>query len=208
MVNTAKHSGFYTIIPEEPGPKERTIEMALTRKLLKGMGLTEEQVETIIDAHTETVDGIKKERDTYKADALKLPTVEEELSTLKAAGDDGYKAKYEAEKQAFEKYKNEQTAKETRATKEKAVRAYYESKDIKGTNLEIAMKGSFAEIDGIELDGEKIKDTTALDALVDGTFSGLVSSKPSFDWSAPVGSGTQLPGNNDTMNALIRSVAK
>ena len=72
MVNTAKHSGFYTIIPEETGPKERTIEMALTRKLLKGMGLTEEQVETIIDAHTETVDGIKKERDTYKADALKL----------------------------------------------------------------------------------------------------------------------------------------
>ena len=95
------------------------------------MGLTEEQVETIIDAHPETVDGIKKERDTYKADALKLATVEEELSTLKAAGDDGYKAKYEAEKQAFDKYKNEQTAKETRETKEKAVRAYYESKYIK-----------------------------------------------------------------------------
>ena len=70
------------------------------------------------------------------------------------------------------------------------------------------MKGSFAEIDGIEMDGEKIKDTAALDALVDGTFSGLVSSKPSFDWSAPVGAGTQQPGNNDTMNALIRSVAK
>lgn len=208
MVNTAKHSGFYTIIPEEPGPKERTIEMALTRKLLKGMGLTEEQVETIIDAHTETVDGIKKERDTYKADALKLPTVEEELSTLKAAGDDGYKAKYEAEKAAFENYKTQQTAKETRAAKEKAVRAYYESKDIKGNNLEIAVKGSHAEIDGIELDGEAIKDTSALDALVGGTFAGLVSTKPSFDWSAPVGAGTQKPGNNDTMNALIRSVTK
>ena len=27
--------------------------MALTRKLLKGMGLTDEQVDTIIEAHTE-----------------------------------------------------------------------------------------------------------------------------------------------------------
>lgn len=33
--------------------------MALTRKLLKGMGLTEEQMDTIIEAHTDTVDGLK-----------------------------------------------------------------------------------------------------------------------------------------------------
>lgn len=32
--------------------------MALTRKLLKGMGLTDEQVDTIIEAHTDTVDGL------------------------------------------------------------------------------------------------------------------------------------------------------
>ena len=31
--------------------------MALTRKLLKGMGLTDEQVDTIIEAHSDTVDG-------------------------------------------------------------------------------------------------------------------------------------------------------
>ena len=33
--------------------------MALTRKLLKGMGLTDEQVDTIIEAHVETVDSLK-----------------------------------------------------------------------------------------------------------------------------------------------------
>ena len=32
--------------------------MALTRKLLKGMGLTDEQVDTIIEAHADTVDGL------------------------------------------------------------------------------------------------------------------------------------------------------
>ena len=43
--------------------------MALTRKLLKGMGLTDEQVDTIIEAHTDTVDGLKDQISTYKADA-------------------------------------------------------------------------------------------------------------------------------------------
>ena len=33
--------------------------MAVTRKFLKGMGLTDEQVDTIIEAHSETVDGLK-----------------------------------------------------------------------------------------------------------------------------------------------------
>lgn len=31
--------------------------MALTRKMLKAMGIGEEQIEEIIEAHTETVDG-------------------------------------------------------------------------------------------------------------------------------------------------------
>ena len=75
-------------------------------------------------------------------------------------------------------------------------------------NLEIAMKGSNAEIDGVELDGEKIKDPAALDALVSGTFSGLVTKGASFNWSAPVGDGAKKTSVNDTMNALIRGAVK
>lgn len=65
--------------------------MALTRKLLKGMGLTEEQMDTIIEAHTDTVDGLKSDLARYKADAEKLPGVQAELENLKAKGDDGWK---------------------------------------------------------------------------------------------------------------------
>ena len=54
------------------------------------------------------------------------------------------------------------------------MRAYFESKDIKGNNLEIAMRGSGNEIEAVEMDGDKIKDTKALDDLISGTFSGLV----------------------------------
>lgn len=86
--------------------------MALTRAMLKGMDkLTEEEVNTIINAHRETVDGLKEERDSlkaerdqYKADAEKLPAVQKELDTLKTSGGDWQK-KYEDEHKAFDDFK-------------------------------------------------------------------------------------------------------
>lgn len=149
--------------------------MALTRKLLKGMGLTDEQVDTIIEAHSDTVDGLKADMNRYKADAEKLPGVQKELNDLKAAGDDGYKEKYEKEHKAFEDFKSDITAKETKAAKEKAVRAYFESKNITGANLDLAMRGCGTEMAALEMDGDKIKDTKSLDALLSGTYKGLIS---------------------------------
>lgn len=166
--------------------------MALTRKMLKAMGIEEEKIDQIIEAHAETVDGLKADITKYKGDAEKLPNVQKELDDLKAAGDGGWKEKYESEKTAFEQYKGEQTAKETRAAKEKAVRAYYESKNITGKNLEIAMRGSRAEIEALDLDGENIKDAASLDALVAGDFAGLVST------TTTTGASTSNPPTNNT----------
>ena len=149
--------------------------MALTRKLLKGMGLTDEQVDTIIEAHTDTVDGLKADIGKYKADAEKLPDVQKQLDDLRAAGDGDYKEKYEKEHSAFETFKSDITAKESKAAKEKAVRAYFESKNLTGANLDLAMRGCGEEMAALELDGDKIKDTKSLDALVEGAYKGLVS---------------------------------
>lgn len=149
--------------------------MSITRKMLKGMGLTEDQQDTILEAHTETVNEIKAERDRLKADAEKLPGVQKQLDELKAVGDGGYKEKFEKERKAFEDYKADITAKETKAAKEKAVRAYFESKNITGANLDLAMRGCGTEMAALEMDGEKIKDTKSLDALLTGTYKGLIS---------------------------------
>ena len=90
--------------------------MALTRKLLKGMGLTDEQVDTIIEAHTDTVDGLKADIGRYKADAEKLPGIQKELDDLKKEdADGGYKAKYEKEKKDFQDFKDGVAAKESAA---------------------------------------------------------------------------------------------
>ena len=149
--------------------------MALTRKSLKAMGLTDEQVDSIIEMHTDTVDGLKEQVKNYKADAEKLPNVQKELDDLKAAGDGGFKEKFEKEHSDFENFKKTIQEKETKAAKESAAKAFFESKGITGNSLEIAMRGSSAEIAALDLDGEKIKDSSALDALVNGTFKALVS---------------------------------
>lgn len=149
--------------------------MALTRKYLKAMGIEDEKIDQIIDAHTETVDGLKADIAKYKGEAEKLPGVQKELDDLKAAGDDGWKEKHDTVKREFDEYKADIAAKETKGAKEKAARAYFESKDIKGANLNLAMRSSAAEIDSLELDGEKIKDAAALDALIKGDLASLVS---------------------------------
>ena len=135
--------------------------MALTRKLLKGMGLTDEQVETIIEAHTESTDGLKNQLAQYKTDAEKLPGVQQELDALKAAGDGGYKEKYEAEHGAFEAYKTQVETEKTNAVKAAAVR-----KALKDAGVQRDAFGdllmSKVDLAKVEMDGDAIKDVAAL----------------------------------------------
>lgn len=149
--------------------------MALTRKMLKAMGIEDEKIDQIIDAHTETVEGLKDQVSTYKADAEKLPGVQRELDDLKKEGaDGGYKAKYEKEHKDFTDYKAGIAAKESAAAKEKAARAYFAGKGIPNGSMAMAIRGAKAEIEGLELDGDKIKDAAALDRLLAGDYKGLI----------------------------------
>ena len=148
--------------------------MALTRKLLKGMGLTDEQVDTIIEAHTDTVDGLKEQVTQYKTDADNLPKIQKELEDLKDAGGDDFKTRYEKEHREFQAYKDGIAKKEAAAAKEKAARAYFESKGIPAENMNLVIRGARGEIDGLELDGDKIKDASALDGLLSGDYKGLI----------------------------------
>ena len=100
--------------------------MSLTRSFLKALGIEEEKIGEIINAHSETVNGLKADIDKYKADAEKLPSVQKQLeeaqTALKTAEKDDYKGKYESEKAAHEKLKAETAAEKTRTAKESAMR--------------------------------------------------------------------------------------
>ena len=130
--------------------------MALTRKLLKGMGLTDEQVDTIIEAHTDTVEGLKADVSKYKTDAEKLTSVQKELDELKAKGDDGWKEKHDKLKGEFDTYKKDVEAKETHSKKVDAYRAALEADAKKNPDSHLTPNGiakaiKYANISSFEL---------------------------------------------------------
>lgn len=140
--------------------------MALTRKMLKAMSIEDEKIDQIIEAHTETVNALKEERDGYKEEAEKLPTVQKELDKAKEAAekDDGknpWKVKYDAIKEEFDNYKAEEQAKATKATKEEAYRALLKECGVSEKRINSVVK--VADIDSIELDKDgNIKEADAL----------------------------------------------
>lgn len=174
--------------------------MSLTRKSLKAMGLTDEQIESVIEMHTDTVSGLKEKLETAENNVEtveKLKTdvekYKKELETAKQTIADGekYKEMYESQKTEYEKYKGDITAKETKVAKEKAVREYFKSKGINDDNMSIAMRGIKSEIDAAELDEKgKIKDIKVFDDLIKGDYSRLISR------TETKGADTQIPPPN------------
>lgn len=130
--------------------------MSLTRKMLKAMGIEEEKIDQIIEAHTETVDGFKDKVNEYKEKAEKYDGVKKELDELKD-GDNDWQKKYEKEHSDFEAYKTDVTAKETKRTKEHAVREFLKSAGVSEKRLDAVLK--VTNLDDFELDKDgKIKD--------------------------------------------------
>lgn len=133
--------------------------MALTRNMLKGLGITDEQISAIIEAHTESTDALKAQRDTYKADAEKLPEVQKELDALKEDGG-SWKAKYDKEKADFEAYKSAQTAKEAKTAKETAYRQLLKDAGINEKRIDAIIK--VTDLEAVEMADGKIKDAETL----------------------------------------------
>ena len=163
-----------------------------------GENCTDEIENALINLHLGVVDALKDELDTAKAETGKIADLKQQIADLTA--EKGFKEKYEKEHKDFEDYKKSISDKETLAAKETAVKSYFEKKGITGGNLEIAMRGAREEINSAELDGEKIKDTKALDALVAGTFKGLIVSKGTQGANTP-----NPPAGNGQSGTLTRA---
>lgn len=145
--------------------------MAFTREFIRkaakesGVELPKELEDALVQEHLSA-------RDAYAAGQVKTALEENKQDPPPAVKDT---QEYKDLKKEYEDYKAGVSAKESKVAKEVAARAYYESKGITGKALDIAMRGSTEEISALELADGKIKDAAALDALVKGDFSGLVS---------------------------------
>ena len=151
--------------------------MALTRKMLKAMGIEEEKIDEIISAHRETVDPIIEERDRYKADADKLPGITKERDDLKTAAEKGgenpYKQQFEALSREFDEYKAAQTAKETKALKTSAYSELLKKAGVADKHVKAVLRVS--DVDKLELDNDgNIKDADALEKNIQSEWSDFI----------------------------------
>lgn len=123
------------------------------RKII-GESCTDEIENQIVALHLGVVDPLKDDITRYKADAEKLESVQKELDGLKSKGDDGYKAKYESEHQAFEDYKTSVAAEKTTAAKEKALETALKKIGIADKRIATVAKMAKADgfLDSLELD--------------------------------------------------------
>lgn len=128
--------------------------MALTRKLLKGMGLTEEQIDSVIDAHTETVDALKTQIKALETDANTLKDVQKELDGYKNGKD--WKGEYDKLDKSFKDYKAEIAGKEALQAKQAAFRKLLTAENIPGKFHDRIIK--MTDFDGMEMDGDALKD--------------------------------------------------
>lgn len=141
--------------------------MALTRKMLKAFGIEDEKVDEIIEAHAESVEALKRQRDEYKAEAEKVPELQKQLDGM---GDpDELRAKLDAEHKAFEKYRDEVEAGKAEAEKRGLYRKLLEQVGVDPKRIDSVLKVS-------DLSGVTVKD-----GAIEGA-EGLTESIKS-DWS-------------------------
>ena len=136
------------------------------------MGIEGDKIDEIINAHADTVDGLKEERDQYKkqaeeyrVDAGKLSEVQKELDELKKSqGKNVFEDRYNEMKKAhdevkaeFDQYKADIDAKEARRIKENAYRKLLREAKITDKRIDKIIKVS--DFDEMEIDKDgKFKD--------------------------------------------------
>ncbi len=133
--------------------------MALTRKMLRGMGLTDEQVDTIIEAHTETLDGLKDEAGRAKELEKQVKDLQGQIDANKGGKD--WKAEHDKVKAEFDAYKKDVADKAADEAKAKEIRRLAKEAGLSEAGIEKAAK--YTDRKSLELgeDG-KAKDAAAV----------------------------------------------
>lgn len=129
--------------------------MALTRKFLAALGIESDKIDEIINAHAETVDGLKEEIGTLKKKADAYDSTKAELDETKeklkeASKEDSYKVKYEATKEEFDNFKKGIETEKANNSKMAAYKSLLKEVGISDKRIEAVAR--LAELDKIKLD--------------------------------------------------------
>lgn len=130
---------------------------SLTRKHMNALGVSPEVQDEIMGIYQDVLTEIKTERDNYRSKAEQLETVTAERDALQKKLDDTTQSDRISE---LEKQLSEYQTRETNAQKRTALTALLESAGIDKRGFARVLAAT--DLDGIELDGESIKDADKL----------------------------------------------
>ena len=147
----------------------------LSRQMLEGMGFTDAQVEAVIEGHSDSLKGVKAERDQYKAKAEKYDELAKELEDLKAKGGDDLQGKLDALQKEYDDYKAEVANKETQKQKEAEYRKLCETAGISKSAIDSVIKATVGIKDMTLTKDGNLKDAEKLVEQIKTDWAGFIT---------------------------------
>ena len=157
--------------------------MALTdaqvREILSSAGIPAENLENatkkIMDGHILSINALREQRDGFKADAEKLPTVQKELDDLKAKGDQNWQQKYEKEHSDFDAYKKQIKDEKDLNQKADLYRALLRSEKVEEKRIDSILK--VTDLTSLKVVDGKLDDVETLKNTIKTEWSGFIVSE-------------------------------
>lgn len=188
--------------------------MALTRKFLQGLGLTEAQVEAVVEGNEESLKGLKdtisdlKDKETKSSEELaKLQKELEDAKNLaiEKEGKNPWKVKFDALKEEFEGYKTEEQKKATKAAKESAYKALLKETGV--AEKRIASVVRVSDIESLELgDDGKFKNSDELVKKIKEDWSDFISTESTKGADTATPPANNGSSDDDGDSAAVKSV--
>ena len=149
--------------------------MAFSKNLIRSLfpDATNEQIQSIIEAHMESVTALQGERDRYKTEADKVADIQKELNDLKQNSIS--KEEHQKTLDEFDAYKNQQIAEKNKTQRTDAFKQMLIDAGVKDKFLEMLIENNGKTIDAITFgeDG-KVADAEKLTESIKERFSDFI----------------------------------
>lgn len=147
--------------------------MALTRSMLKAMGIDEDKIEQIVLAHGESIEGLKKKAEDVRVQAERVPVLEKEIEELrKSQPTADQKAELDKVKLEFEAYK--ESVERERAEQQKAAlyRSLLREKGVDEKRLDAIMK--VTDLSGMTVEDGKLAGADELSKAIENEWGAFI----------------------------------
>lgn len=137
--------------------------MALTRKLLSTMGIEEDKIDQIIEAHADSINGLKELRDQQAEELEELRPLKNEVENLKAQVQTNadIKKKYDALEVDYNEFKDKVKCETVKNQKTEAYKKLLKDAGVVDKRIDSILK--VTDLSAVELDDDAaIKDSEKL----------------------------------------------